>query len=179
MELSGSVIVFGDETRDFTFVRDLSERNAAGRALRESELRHRLLFESNPQPMWMYDLESLRFLAVNEATIREYGYSRDEFLELTVEQIRPSGELPRFRALLAGSRGPFSPSDEWKHVRKDGSVREVEICSQQLTLDGRNACLVVAFDVTERKLAADALRESEARFRRAVEEPPIPGHDPC
>src|SRR4029077_12288347 len=73
----------------------MGERKIAECELRESEERYRTLFESNPNPMWVYDLETLSFLAVNAAAVRHYGYSQGEFLTMTLKDIRPSEEVPR------------------------------------------------------------------------------------
>jgi two-component system, cell cycle sensor histidine kinase and response regulator CckA len=124
---------------------DLEERvRERTGALRDSEARYRLLFHANPHPMWVHDRQTLRFLAVNEAAVRLYGYRADEFLAMTVKDIRPSedGAPPR-------------------HRRKDGSVVAVEIASHVLEFDGRDATLVLATDVTERLQLETQLRQSQ------------------
>ncbi len=133
----------------------LADRQRAEHALRESETRYRVLFESNPQPMWVYDLETLSFLAVNEAAITHYGYTRAEFLAMTIVDIRPPEEEP-----AAGV---------WRHRHKDGTLIEVEIATHALTFAGRPAKLVLANNVTERRRAESALRDSEARYRALAE----------
>jgi len=148
---------------------DVTASKIAERQLRDSEERYRLLFEANPQPMWVYDLETLRFLAVNAAAVRHYGFSRDEFLGMTIADIRPPEEVPR---LLDNVRAVTEGLDEagvWRHRRRDGSLIEVEITSHTLDLEGRRAELVLALDVTARRRAQAELRSSEERFRELAE----------
>ncbi len=121
------------------------------REIGETADRYLRLFETIPQPMWVYDLDTLRFLAVNEAAIAHYGYSRDEFLALTIADIRPAEDVPR---LLAGVRRSVHARPEqrglWRHRKRDGSLIDVEITSNTIDFDGRPARLVLASDVTAR-----------------------------
>ena len=149
--------------------RDVTERKQAEEALTESEQRYRLLFESNPMPMWVYDVETLRFLAVNDAAVGHYGYSRAEFLEMTIRDIRPVEELTRLGSSLAQGPLGLEQSTGWKHRKKDGTVIEVEIISHEINLDGRRSRLVLANDITERVQAQTALWESEEKYRTLVE----------
>lgn len=136
-----------------SLVLDVTVATRIEEALRKSEAQYRLLFEANPHPMWVHDLESLRFLAVNEAAIRSYGYSRDEFLNMTINALAVSDEQ----------------QNVLRHRKKDGSIINVEITSNQLDFGGRRAELVLANDITQRKLAEKALRESEDRYRDLVD----------
>src|SRR4030095_12221177 len=138
-------------------------------ALRKSETQYRLLFESNPQAMWVYELETRRFLAVNDAAIKRYGYSRAEFLSMTIHDIRPSEEVRRLTQYLSHSNPEFNQAGEWLHQKKDGTVINVEITSNRLDFEGRRAVFVLATDITERKSAEKALRESEDRYRDLVD----------
>ena len=116
---------------------------------KERERSFVLLFENNPLAMWVYDLETLRFLEVNDTAVRHYGYSRDEFLSMRITDIRPAEDLAMLAADLAQPRGPFQHSAHWRHRRKDGTIRQVEIHSHTMQFNGRNAVLVVVDDVTE------------------------------
>lgn len=154
-----------------TMVRDLAERKEAQKALRNSEARYRLLFESNPLPVWVYDLETLAFLAVNDAAIKHYGYSRDEFLRMTLEDIRPSEDVPLLLERLSKPDAGFHLSDgSWRHRKKDGTVIDVEITCHSFVFEGRTAELVLALDITERKRNEDALRETHDHLERRVRE---------
>jgi len=130
---------------------DISERRRAEEALRASEERYRLLFESNPHPMWIYDRETLRFLEVNDAAVRHYGYTREEFLAMTIEDIRPEEKAPRLAAR----------SGVWSHRTKKGQVIEVEVVSAEIVVGGRSARVVLADDVTERRRLEEELRQSQ------------------
>jgi PAS domain S-box-containing protein len=144
---------------------DVTERKRAEASERAADGRYRLMFEANPQPSWVYDLESLRFLAVNDSAVEHYGYSREEFLAMTIADIRPPEDVPRLLDNVAVIPRGLARSGMWRHRRKDGSLIDVEITSSKLRFDDREARLVMANDVTERLRAEQALRESEARFR--------------
>ena len=147
---------------------DYTERKRANEALRNSEQRYRTLFELNPLPMWVYDIETLAFIAVNDAAVRHYGYSREEFLAMTIRDIRPPEELPQLLHALDNVR-PQSGPDLFCHQKKDGTRIDVDITSFEFTTDARRARLVLAQDVTERKRADDAIRKSEERYRELFE----------
>ena len=138
--------------------RDISERKQTEQLLVESEARYRYLFENNPHPMWVYDLETLAFLAVNDAATAKYGYSREEFLSMTIKDIRPQEDLPRLLENLAQPRLPLEHSTAWRHRLKDGTIIDVEISSHIIELEGHSSALVIAQDVTERKKAEARVR---------------------
>ena len=140
--------------------REVIERKQAEAALRESEERYRLLFDVNPHPMWVHDLATLSFLTVNDAAVRQYGYSRSEFLSMTIRDIRPEEDVPRL--LDALSRTPQTlDKTVWKHRRKDRTTLSVEITSHEFLFGGRPARLVQAVDITERERLAEQLRQSQ------------------
>ncbi len=145
---------------------DISDRHRAERALGASEERYRLLFDQNPVPMWVYDTRSLQFLAVNEAAVRSYGYSADEFLGMTIMDIRPREDVPKLMdALDAGDAG----GDAWRHRKRDGTVIEVEVLSHPLDLGPMPARLVIAQDVTARRRAEVDLRKAFEAERAAAQ----------
>ncbi|MGE0453273.1 MAG: GAF domain-containing protein [Vicinamibacteria bacterium] len=145
------------------------EAERARQALSSSEARYRELFESNPHPMWVYDLETLAFLAVNDAAVAHYGYARDEFLAMTIAGIRPREDVPRLLDHLARGSEGLDRAGAWRHVRKDGETIEVEVTSHALAFDGRSAELVLAHDVTERQRAEMALRRANRALRTISE----------
>ncbi|HVS52138.1 MAG TPA: PAS domain S-box protein [Opitutaceae bacterium] len=137
--------------------RELRRRSrAAEEDLRESEHRYRELFASNPAPMWVYDLATLQFLAVNDAAVAHYGYSRDEFLGMTLREIRPNAEVERLQNYLShpAPRGP----EIWRHRKKDGSEIMVEVVANDLPFAGREARVAMLTDVTEKKRGEMQLR---------------------
>lgn len=150
------------------YFRDVTGRRHAAEELRESEQRYRLLFERHPLPMWVFDLETLRFLAVNESALRRYGYSRDEFLGMTIEHIRPESAAEALRAIIPGADTGLHQAGIFVHRLRDGALRQMDIISHSLQFDGRDARLVLAHDVTERLEAERALREREEQLRHAL-----------
>src|ERR1051326_2834760 len=154
-----------DGTRLFTgIVRDITEQTGAERTLRESEERYRLLFEAHPHPMWFFDAESLEFLAVNAAAIQHYGFSREEFLSMTLKNIRPEEEVTRLMDDIALKHRGFDVAGMWKHKKKDGTIIDVEITSHDLKYEGRIAKVALAQDVTKRVQAEKSLLKSERQL---------------
>lgn len=127
----------------------------------------RLLFERHPLPMWVYDLKTLAFLDVNEAALEKYGYSRTEFLKMTLKDIRPQEDVERLTSDVKKKRSALQHSGEWRHRLKDGHIIDVEINSHEVAFEGHSAALVIAQDITDRKRAEEALRESEANLNHA------------
>lgn len=136
----------------------IEERQKAESALRESEEKYRLLFESNPNPMWVYDLESLQFLAVNKAAVQNYGYTEDQFLGMTILEIRPEEDREAVQQNVAKIGSEESSVSEWKHTKKNGSTIDVEVVTRPVTFNGRKARLVLAHDVTAKKQAEAVIR---------------------
>jgi diguanylate cyclase (GGDEF)-like protein/PAS domain S-box-containing protein len=130
--------------------RDITERKMAEVSLLESEMRHRSMFENNPQPMWVYDTETLAFLSVNDAAVTRYGYSREEFARMTLRDIRPTEDLTRLETWFTnGKHKRSTPAEVWTHQRKDGSRLQVEINSHAMEFQGRSVKLILANDITE------------------------------
>jgi PAS domain S-box-containing protein len=126
--------------------------------LRESSEHYRSLFERNPQPMWVYDPLTLCFLDVNEAAVKRYGYSREEFLRMTIRDIWPLEDVP---TLLDDVAHLSDTVKEWRHIGKDGSTFEVEISATGLQFGGRSVRLVLANDITARKALEAELRDAQ------------------
>jgi PAS domain S-box-containing protein len=112
---------------------DKTEGDNSQEALRTSEAGYRELFERNPQPMWVYDQETLAFLRVNDAAIAHYGYSREEFLAMTIRDIRPPEDVSRLLENVSAGRSGLSQAELWRHRRKDGSDILVEIAAHSVT----------------------------------------------
>jgi PAS domain S-box-containing protein len=130
-------------------VEDITVLKQAEEQLRDSESRYRLLFESNPHPMWVFDIETLAFLAVNQAAIAHYGYSEQEFLSMSISDIRPAKDITPNPGV-------------WQHRKKDGSLIDVEIVTHNLLFAGKQANLVLVDDITERNQAEQKIHEQAA-----------------
>lgn len=136
-------------------------------ALADSERRYRLLFDSNPLPMWAWDADSMQIMAVNEAAIDKYGYTRDQFVKLRVTDLLADAEHDRFR----GARLPFSESRQnagtWLHKSADGRSIEMEVVTTSSRRLGRASWLSVGIDITARGEAERALARSEDQLRQS------------
>ncbi len=152
--------------------RERSLRQSTQHNARAIEEEYRLLFEDNPLPMWVYEVKTLRFLAVNQAAIRHYGYARDEFLAMTIKEIRPAEEIPRLRQSVHNIRqsAGLEISGIWTHRKKNGETVQVEIHSHGLRFQGRQSRLVLAHDVTARLAAEAQVRQLNAELEQRVQD---------
>src|SRR5436309_12116705 len=137
------------------------ERKRTEERLHESERKYRLLFETNPEPMFVYDFETLRIMAVNEAAITRYGYSEAQFLALTIRDIRPPEEQGRLEQELTRRTDEGAVRTGVRHRAKDGRLFEVDLVARPLEFAGRRARLVLARDVTAQRHLEDQLRQSQ------------------
>lgn len=150
------------------FTEDITENKKSQEQLKKSEARYRLLFENNPFPMWVYDLETHQFLAVNDAAIDYYGYSQQEFLSMTIMDIRPAEDIPLVLQKLKQSNPEFIHAGNWRHRKKDGTIIYVEINSHLLNFDGKVSRLVLANDITERKKAEQEIQQLTETLEQKV-----------
>jgi PAS domain S-box-containing protein len=132
-----------------------------------------LMFARGVLPAWLFDRATLGFLAVNEAAVRHYGWSREEFLGMDLYAVRPPSEHARLREYVADLDRPIRDHGPWLHWRKDGTVMEMQVHTVDLPYAGRACRLSTMFDVTQANATARALRESEASLRIIVEEMPV------
>ncbi|WP_114782656.1 PAS domain S-box protein [Botryobacter ruber] len=145
--------------------RDITERKLAEIELEKSEEKYRNLFDLNPSPMWVFDVNNLQFIDVNEAAVRLYGYSKDEFLGMTIKDIRPVEELEKLEAVLTNSRSNRFFHDVFIHVKKNGEVIDVDIKSDTVNLGDRIARLVLATDITDQLKHIKAVEEQNKKLR--------------
>jgi len=132
--------------------RDITDRIEHEKDLKESEQRYSDLFHLSPQPMWVYDMATLKFLDVNKAAIEHYGYSYEEFLNMTIREIRPQSEIPKLEVAikqLIQKEKNYSRS-EYLYKKKNGQEIIVEIQSNVLSYQGKKAEIILATDITER-----------------------------
>ena len=151
----------------FNDMLDRVDGEVAARAA--SEEQWRLLFEYNPHPMWVYDRDTLRLLQVNQATVTQYGFSREEFARMTLPDLRAEVDRPELDAILESIGADTEEVHLVRHRRKDGSMLFVEARGRPLAMPDRKARLVAATDVTERVAAAQGIHEAEARARATSE----------
>ena len=135
--------------------------------LRAGQERWRALFEQSPVPMWITEVGSLRFLAVNGATVKQYGWSAEEFMHMTLRDVRPREEYPAFDASIASAPTPGVYRAQWRHWRKDGAPLEIDVTVRDVQFDGRLARLSVNVDVSPRLAAERALEDSREQLRQA------------
>jgi PAS domain S-box-containing protein len=144
--------------------RDITEKAQAQKALEDSEQRYRMLFDIHPQPMWVVEAKSLRFLAVNQAAASHYGYSREEFLSMTAEQLRYPEDIAQLLTDFQDDSRSYMQRAA-RHRKKNGEPIDVEIVSFNLEFDGKPARLGVINDVTQRRKMEEQARELEQRYR--------------
>ena len=141
---------------------------------RRREESFRFLFDNNPVPMWVFDRETFQFLAVNNAAIVHYGYTREQFMAMRTFDIRPSGDLDRFIRTLHETGGKYEEGGSRRHLRADGSQIDVSVLARAFDYEGRPACLVAAHDVTERQSAVEQLRRTKKFLDMIIENVPVP-----
>ena len=136
--------------------------------LRASEEQYRLLFEDNPNPMCFYDPQTLRFLDVNNAIMKGYGYTREEFLSMTIMDIRPPEDVPLLKDFLEKVKAPIRVSGIWRHRKKDGTFIHADVTSHVTTWNNRPARFVLAVDVTERVKAEEELKKLNSELQASL-----------
>ncbi len=145
---------------------EVVERRQAEEALKDSEVRYRNLFENNPMPMWVMNLETLSFIAVNNAAIRHYGYSQSEFLALSLASITKGADPMDVERAFRTSQKSFD-GGEWRHKRRGGDIIEVHLTAHAIVFAGKVAKIVLANDVTERNRAQRQLAEMHKKLMDA------------
>ncbi len=193
LHLSGATAAYSCETRirrkdgSYAWVLDrgvVVERDAEGRPLRmigthhditarselkqqlaEQAVRYQALFEQSPNPMWIFDAETRDILAVNDCAVAHYGYPREQFVGMNIAALRPPQDLPLLLDHLGKPRRKVQASGPWRHLRANGEIIWVDILAHAIVWEGRPARVVVAHDVTARQRVAQAIEESEERFR--------------
>lgn len=151
------------------FVRDISERKIAEQKLKDSEAKYHQLFEKSPMPVWLYNIDSLRILDVNEAAIEHYGYTKEEFLTMKISDLRKAAEIEKFASYISERKPGLQHTGTWKHLKKDGTEIDVEISSHDFETEGNQSRIVLINDVTENLKMQAALTDSEEKYRSMIE----------
>jgi PAS domain S-box-containing protein len=161
----------GRSIRMIGVLRDISERKASAEALQAAKNRYKDVFELSPQPMWVYEVGTLKFLDVNAAAIQNYGFSKVEFLSMTLLDIRPEEDKVALKQAIKEDVQLGKPhSSFFWHRKKNGDIIRVLIKGNSLRYEGKNARIVIAIDDTARITAEEALRSSERRFKTLIQD---------
>jgi PAS domain S-box-containing protein len=154
-----------------TLRREVARLSQAEAALQENEAKYRLLFENNPNPMCIYDTQTFKFLAVNEAAMQMHGYTATEFLTMTIYDIRPIEDISILKAALVKSlQLQHSYVGEWRHRKKDGTLIEVEIIAHSIPWSGLQARCVLMKDITAEKIARQEQKNAELALKQAKQD---------
>jgi len=163
----------GNFTGIIGFLFDIQDKKQLEEKYKNSSRRYGYLFDNNPHPMLVYDLQDLRIIEVNKAALFQYGYSMEEMLNLTLKDLRPASEIPSFMEHLAGPMPDYQRSSGWLHKRKDGSTFNAEIIAHNLpVLSGIKTRLVIIMDITEQVEIFRVAKDGERRFNRVFDHSP-------
>ena len=167
-ELLGKAFIYRGKPARVVALRDITARKHAEQALAENEERYRLLYDKNPQPMWLSDRDTLEFLTVNDQAVQHYGFTREEFLRMSIHDLIP----PEDAAILKSNIGRVMPGINRigivRQRKKDGTIINAEVTTQSMIVNGRQVMLTVSMDVTDRRRAEEALKKSEELYRTLV-----------
>ena len=163
IEISAKMLADG---RFIGIVRDITTRKRAQETLRISEEKYRLLFNQNPMPMFMIELPDRKFIDVNNAAVEFYGYTKEEFLKMTVYDIRPEYTIEKLKDLDSSNINGVHHAGIWKHKKKDGTVVQMNIITHNILYEEKNARLVLANDVTQKIKAEEELKKSHEELRQ-------------
>ncbi|MFM6924259.1 MAG: PAS domain S-box protein [Ferruginibacter sp.] len=147
-------------------IQDVSKSKHSEEALVQSEQKYRLLFYNNPLPMWMVTVPGLNFIDVNESAIKQYGYTREEFLKMSTKELRPSEDVADFLKEVEKMKSDEINRRAWRHKKKDGTIIYVETYSHQIVYEGKRVWLGLSHDVTDKNMAEERLQKSYQDIRQ-------------
>ena len=161
---------FGRVVGTVGVVTDVTERYRWEREMATREHRYRLMFEVMPMPAWVYDTDTYRFLAVNPAAIAYYGYSEEQFLSMTILDVRPPEDIERVKAQVKARRNGYEGQERdpgYRHRKADGTVIDVQVISHAFDFEGHSARIVLVNDITEQKHLRRRERDVEQQLLQA------------
>ena len=154
----------------YVVTKDITERKKAEEEMKRSEEKYRQLFHNSPLPMWVTEIGNKRFIDVNETAIRQYGYNREEFLQMDVWKLRPGKDDGEFNKWLDEHYDDsIVHSGVWQHVRKNKSIIDVDVTSHRIIYENKPCRLIVANDITEKRKAEIAMQEALKRYNILAE----------
>ncbi len=165
VELTVLPITQQEEAFFCVFIRDITKRKMAEEELRISEHKYRLLFDQNPLPMWMMSLPAKNFLDVNEAAIEFYGFSKEEFLNMNLKDIRPVIHREEGNDIINTYNSGIHNTGIWEHKKKNGKIVKMNLITHDIIYEGKHAKLVLANDVTDKIEAEEKLKNSYGELR--------------
>lgn len=167
MEIS----IFPSERGLSVYFKDVNDRKVSDEKLKEAKKQYEDLFDLSPLPQWVYDLKTFIIIDINRAAIQHYGYSKEEFLKMSIRDLKPPEEVPILEEVvkIAVSSGSF-PKTAGRHITKSGALINVQVEGNSIMFEGRPCMLVLAVDVTERTKARQDLQASEKKFRALVQD---------
>ncbi len=148
---------------------DIAERKKVESELIASEQKYKLLFESNPLPMWMLNLPEYNVSDVNTAALLQYGYTKEEFLNLSVFDFRPKEDIEKFKAVTNTAFRGIHHAGVWRHKKKDETILYIDIITYDINYKGQQTRLVLANNITEKHIAEEKLKESYDAIRKLTE----------
>lgn len=157
---------------NFIIEQETKARKQAESELNDFRFYYENLFSNNSQPMWIYDLENLRFLEVNEAAINHYGYSREEFLSMNLVDIRPDEDAESLLTDVENTVNTYNNAGVWRHLKKSGEIIYVEIVSHSLIFNNRRTRHVIINDITKRLSVENELKNNQAILKLFIENAP-------
>ncbi|WP_181369489.1 PAS domain S-box protein [Flavobacterium album] len=164
-----SVKIYPSDTGLTIFYQDITESKKIGIAFAKSEEKYRTLFYKSPLPSWLYDLETLCFVDVNEAAVKHYGYTRDEFLSMSIKDIRPREDIPALLEDIAQVKSDTDTSrySSWRHKKKNGEILVVETTAHSFSQDGKHLRIVTVNDITQKMIMEQKLLDNQAKLTEA------------
>lgn len=169
----------GDITSMLSVTRDITESKNAQERLLVSEERYKYLFNNNPASIIIWDIDTFRILEVNETAVELYGYSKEQFLKLTVLDIRPDDEKKRLIDLLDEVKNGLHCKKmlRWRHIARSGNQLIMNIAAHRIQYDGKNAVLSLGNNITEKVLLENSLNEERKIRHRQITEAVITGQE--